>query len=174
MSPLSQNRMPVYIDDTPGITIGQLRSKARRLKARDPNLGLLVIDYIGLMGGDPRISREQQVSASSRGLKALAKELSVAVLCLSQLNRGVENRNPKIPQLSDLRESGAIEQDADVIIFIYRDEYYNKEQSTKPGVAEVIVAKQRNGPTGSVELSFQGEFTLFGNLARREQSDGYY
>jgi replicative DNA helicase len=167
-------RLPLYIDDSPGLNIGQLRSKARRLKSKDPTLGLIVVDYIGLMGGDARVSREQQVSASSRGLKALAKELDVAVLCLSQLNRGVENRNPKIPQLADLRESGAIEQDADVIMFIYRDEYYNKERSTKPGIAEIIVAKQRNGPTGSVELSFQGEFTLFGDLARREHSDGYY
>ena len=166
-------QLPLHIDDTPGLNITQLRSRARRLKSMNPNLGLIVVDYIGLMSGDARVSRQEQVSSSSRGLKILAKELDVCVIALSQLNRAVENRNPKIPQLSDLRESGAIEQDADVIMFIYRDEYYNPDTTTRPGVAEVIVAKQRNGPTGSVEMSFQGEFTLFDNLARPAAGDGY-
>ncbi len=165
--------LPLHIDDTPGLNITQLRSRARRLKSLHPELSLIVVDYIGLMQGDPRVSRQEQVSSSSRGLKIMAKELDVCVIALSQLNRAVENRNPKIPQLSDLRESGAIEQDADVIMFIYRDEYYNPETTTKPGVAEVIVAKQRNGPTGSVEMSFQGEFTLFDNLARPSGEGGY-
>ncbi len=156
--------LPFYIDDTPGVSITQVRSKARRLKSQHPELGLIIVDYIGLMQGDPRLSREQQVSTSSRGLKALAKELDITVLALSQLNRGVEQRPNKRPVLSDLRESGAIEQDADVIMFIYRDEYYNKE-TTEPGVAEVIVAKQRNGPTGTVKLAWQGEYALFSNLA---------
>ena len=159
-------QLPVFIDDTPGQTITTVRSKARRLKARHPQLALIVVDYIGLMSGDARVSRQEQIAQSSRGLKGLAKELDVTVLALSQLNRAVENRNPKIPQMSDLRESGAIEQDADIIMFIYRDEYYNQETTTRPGEADVIVAKQRNGSTGTVPLSFQGEFTLFGNLAR--------
>ncbi len=163
-------RLPIYIDDTPGVSITQVRSKARRLKAQDPSFTLLIVDYIGLMGGDDKVSREQQVSASSRGLKALAKELSITVIALSQLNRGVESRNPKIPQLSDLRESGAIEQDADVILFIYRDEYYNKD-SPRIGEADIIIAKQRNGPTGDVALAFHGRWTRFDNLDKR--SDGY-
>ncbi len=159
-------QLPIYVDDTPGQNITAVRSKARRLKARNPGLALIVVDYIGLMSGDPQVSRQEQVSASSRGLKALAKELNVTVIGLSQLNRAVENRNPKIPQMADLRESGAIEQDADIIMFIYRDEYYNKETTTRPGEADIIVAKQRNGGTGTVPVSFQGEFTLFGNLAK--------
>jgi len=171
-------RLPIFIDDTPGLTISQLRSKARRLKSKHPGLALLVVDYIGLMSGDDkRASRQEQVAASSRGLKALAKELDVTVLALSQLNRAVEQRDPKIPQMSDLRESGAIEQDADVIMFIYRDEYYLKEASTRPGEADVIVAKQRNGATGTVPLAFQGEFTLFTDLARPSETaaaDGYF
>jgi replicative DNA helicase len=158
--------LPLYIDDTPGLTIAQVRSKARRLKALNPSLGLIIVDYIGLMGGEKGVPREQQVAASSRGLKALAKELNITVLCLSQLNRGVEDRNPKIPQLSDLRESGAIEQDADVIMFIYRDEYYNPD-SPREGEADVIIAKQRGGSTGVVPLAFQGQFTLFSNLSKR-------
>jgi replicative DNA helicase len=158
--------LPIYIDDTPGVTPQEVRTRARRLKAQDPSLALIIVDYIGLMGGDPKVSREQQVSMSSRALKGLAKELGVTVICLSQLNRGVENRNPKIPQLADLRESGAIEQDADVILFIYRDEYYNPD-SPKKGEAEIIIAKQRNGPTGSVDLAFLGQYTLFENLDRR-------
>ena len=155
----------IFIDDTPNLSIGDLRSRARRLKTEQRDLGLIVIDYLQLMRGeDPRASREQQISGISRGLKILAKELEVPVLALSQLNRSVESRQDKRPMVSDLRESGAIEQDADVILFIYRDEVYNKETADK-GVAEVIISKQRNGPTGTVRLAFQGEYTRFDNLA---------
>ncbi|HHO50544.1 MAG TPA: replicative DNA helicase [Deltaproteobacteria bacterium] len=153
----------IHIDDTPGLSIGDVRTRARRLKAEHDNLSLIVIDYLQLMkGDDPRSPREQQISSISRGLKALAKDLECSVLALSQLNRGVESRQDKRPLVSDLRESGAIEQDADVIMFIYRDDYYNPE-SLDRGLAEVIIAKQRNGPTGTVKLAFQGQFTRFDN-----------
>jgi len=166
--------LPLFIDDTPGLTITQIRSKARRLKSACPELGLIVVDYIGLMGtNDPRASRERQVALSSMGLKNLAKELDITVLALSQLNRGVEMRDNKRPRLSDLRESGAIEQDADVIMFIYRDEYYNPDSSPEPGVAEVIIGKQRSGRTGTVKLAFQGEYLRFENLARDMGQGGY-
>lgn len=157
-------QMPIFLDDEAGININQLRSKARRLKATNKNLGMIIIDYIGLMTGDNRLSRQEQVSESSRGLKALAKELDVCIIVLSQLNRGVESRTDKRPMPSDLRESGAIEQDADIIMFIYRDEYYNPATTAAPGVAEVIVAKQRNGSIGTVKLAFIKEFTRFENL----------
>ncbi len=160
---------PMFIDDTPGLSITQVRSKARRLKARNPNLSLIVIDYLQLMSANAQ-SREQEISAISRGLKHMAKELDLPVLALSQLNRAVEQRADKRPMVSDLRESGAIEQDADIIMFIYRDEYYNPETTTEPNVAEIIVAKQRNGPTGTVKLFFEGKFTRFENL---EQNRGY-
>ncbi|MEQ1569105.1 MAG: replicative DNA helicase [Myxococcota bacterium] len=153
----------IHIDDTPGLAVSELRARARRLKTEHPDLGLIVIDYLQLMrGDDARAPREQQISAISRGLKALAKDLECAVVALSQLNRAVESRADKRPLVSDLRESGAIEQDADVILFIYRDEYYNPESLDK-GLAEVIIAKQRNGPTGTVKLAFQGQFTRFDN-----------
>jgi replicative DNA helicase len=155
---------PIFIDDTPALSVLELRAKARRLK-RDPQtkLGLVIVDYIQLMrSAEGRDSREQEISEISRSLKALAKELQVPVIALSQLNRQVENRHPPIPRLADLRESGAIEQDADVIVFLYREEYY-VEETDKKGVAEVIVAKQRNGPTGSVELTFLREITRFEN-----------
>ncbi len=155
---------PIYIDDTPALSVLELRAKARRLK-RDPatKLGLIVVDYLQLMrGSDGKDNREQEISEISRSLKALAKELSVPVVALSQLNRQVENRNPPKPRLADLRESGAIEQDADVIAFIYREEVY-VEDTDKRGLAEIIVAKQRNGPIGSVELTFLHEFTRFEN-----------
>src|SRR5947209_3786794 len=155
---------PIFIDDTPALSILELRAKARRLK-RDPatKLGLVIVDYLQLMRStEGKDSREQEISEISRSLKALAKELNVPVIALSQLNRQVESRNPPKPRLADLRESGAIEQDADVIAFIYREEVY-VEDSDKKGVAEIIVAKQRNGPVDSVELTFLAEFTRFEN-----------
>jgi replicative DNA helicase len=166
---------PVYIDDTPAITVLELRAKARRLW-RDPNskLGLIVVDYLQLMrSSEGKDSREQEISEISRSLKALAKELQVPVIALSQLNRQVENRTPPVPRLSDLRESGAIEQDADVIMFIYRDEAYN-EDSDRKGIADIIIAKQRNGPVGKVELAFLREYTRFENreLVRDEAIGG--
>src|SRR5690606_19349117 len=155
----------IFIDDTPALSPDVLRAKARRLK-REHDLGLIVIDYLQLMQvpGNSE-NRATEISEISRSLKALAKELNVPVIALSQLNRSLETRPDKRPVMADLRESGAIEQDADVIIFIYRDEYYNKENSPDKGLAEVIIGKQRNGPTGSVKLRFFGEYTRFDNLA---------
>ncbi len=157
---------PIYIDDTPAITVIEMKAKARRLKAEN-GLGLIVIDYLQLMRGSAyKDSREQEISEISRSLKALAKELSVPVIALSQLNRKVEDRTNRRPMMADLRESGAIEQDADVIAFIYRDEVYNKsEDNTEKGIAEIIIGKQRNGPTGIVKLAFQEKYTRFENLA---------
>lgn len=157
---------PMFIDDTPGISVSELRSKCRKLK-QTQNLGLIVIDYLQLMNGSGhRESRQQEISEISRSLKKLARELDVPVIALSQLNRAADAREDHKPVMSDLRESGAIEQDADVIMFIYRDDYYNKE-SEKPGIAEIIVAKQRNGSTGPVELVWLGQYTKFGNKERR-------
>jgi len=156
-------RSKLFIDDTPGLSISEVRTRARRLKAEHDDLALIVIDYLQLMKGeDSRAPREQQISSISRGLKALAKDVEAPVIALSQLNRGVESRQEKRPMVSDLRESGAIEQDADIIMFIYRDDYYNPD-SLDQGLAEVIIAKQRNGPTGTVKLVFQGQFTRFDN-----------
>jgi replicative DNA helicase len=165
------HQAPIHIDDTPGLTVTQLRSKARRLKKEYKDLGLIVIDYLQLMqgSGGARESREQAISGISRGLKALAKELDIAVISLAQLNRGVELRPDKRPMMADLRESGAIEQDADLVLFIYRDEYYKKEESEKKGIAEIVIGKNRHGPTGSVELAFKGEFLRFDNLDLRHQ-----
>jgi len=163
--------LPLHIDETPGVTSTQLRSRARRLRAMCPDLALIVVDYIGLMEGEGAEGRQQQISNASRGLKVMAKELNVCVLALSQLNRNVEHRKPPIPQLSDLRESGAIEQDADVVAFLYRDDYYHPETSTRQGEADLIVAKQRNGPTGSVPLAFEGAFTTFSDLITRDLYD---
>ena len=165
--------LPLYIDDSPALNITQVRSKARRLKSLNPELKVIMLDYIGLLVGDNRVSRERQVAEASQGLKALAKELEVCVVALSQLNRGVEARDNKRPRLSDLRESGSIEQDADVIMFIYRDDYYNKENSPEPGVAELLIEKQRNGATGRVKLAFQGIYTRFENLAQDPGGGGY-
>ena len=155
----------IFIDDTPGLSPEALRAKARRLK-REHDLGLVVIDYLQLMSvpGNNE-NRATEISEISRGLKHLAKELNVPVIALSQLNRSLETRADKRPVMADLRESGAIEQDADVIVFIYRDEYYNKENSPDKGLAEVIIGKQRNGPTGSIKLKFFGEYTRFDNLS---------
>ncbi len=155
----------IFIDDTPALSPEVLRAKARRLK-REHDLGLIVIDYLQLMQvpGNSE-NRATEISEISRSLKALAKELNVPVVALSQLNRSLETRTDKRPVMADLRESGAIEQDADIIVFIYRDDYYNKENSPDKGLAEIIIGKQRNGPTGSVKLKFFGEYTRFDNLA---------
>ncbi len=160
------SRAPIYIDDTPSLSSLEMRARCRRLKS-EKKLGMVVVDYLQLMRAGRRIdSREQEISEISRSLKALAKEIDVPVLALSQLNRKVEERTNKRPVLSDLRESGAIEQDADVILFLYRDDAYNKkEDNPRKGIAEVIVGKQRNGPVGVVELSFLEKFTAFENLA---------
>jgi replicative DNA helicase len=163
---------PIFIDDTPAATVLDIRAKSRRLKA-DGKLGLIVIDYLQLMQGRAdAASREQQISEISRSLKALAKELAVPVMALSQLSREPEKRERKRPQLSDLRESGAIEQDADVVMFIYRDEVYRKD-SPDQGVAEVIIGKQRNGPIGTVKLSFRDRFTRFDDLEKDNAPEAY-
>lgn len=161
---------PIYIDDTSGCTLTDIRAKCRRLKMEQKDLGLIVIDYLQLMESSGREDRMQQISAISRGLKTLARELDVPVIALSQLSRAVESRTDKRPMLSDLRESGAIEQDADIVMFIYRDEYYKKnedeEEVTKAaskGESEIIIAKHRNGPVGTVKLLFQGNITKFKN-----------
>jgi replicative DNA helicase len=163
---------PIYIDDTPGLTPTELRARARRL-AREHGLGLIVIDYLQLMqgSGNAKENRTAEISEISRSLKSLAKELNVPVIALSQLNRGLEQRPNKRPVMSDLRESGAIEQDADIIIFIYRDEVYN-EESTDKGVAEIIIGKQRNGPIGTTRLAFLGKYTRFENLAHDHYGGG--
>ncbi len=165
------NEAPLFIDDTPALTTTELRARARRLK-RDHGLSLIVIDYIQLMQGSNKSNenRATEVSEISRSLKALAKELDVPVVALSQLNRSLEQRPNKRPVMSDLRESGAIEQDADLIVFIYRDEVYN-EDSTDKGKAEIIIGKQRNGPIGTVALTFQGQYTRFENFAYQHYDD---
>jgi replicative DNA helicase len=184
----SQNlaNCPLFIDQTGGITVAQLAARARRLK-RQRGLGLLVVDYLQLLAGAKRVneSRVQEVSEITTGLKALAKELNVPVIALSQLSRAVEAREDKRPQLSDLRESGSIEQDADVVMFVFREEYYVERRKPAEGTAEfsawladmerthgkadVIIGKQRHGPVGTVTLSFEANFTRFGNLARDYQ-----
>ncbi len=163
----------IYLDDSSPMTPLQIRAKARRLKA-EKNLGLIVIDYLQLMrsGGRRTDNREQEISEISRTLKSLAKELEVPVIALSQLNRGVESRPDKRPIMADLRESGAIEQDADLILFVYRDEVYDKE-TEKKGIAELIISKQRSGPVGTVEVRFFNEFTRFENLALQAEPEDY-
>ncbi|ERT59202.1 replicative DNA helicase [Megasphaera vaginalis (ex Srinivasan et al. 2021)] len=153
---------PIYIDDTPGIGVGEMRSKARRLKS-EKGLDLIIVDYLQLMQGRNAESRQQEISDISRSLKALARELKVPLIALSQLSRGVESRQDKRPMLSDLRESGALEQDADIVSFLYREDYYDKETENQH-ITEVIVAKHRNGATDTVKLYFKGEYTLFLNL----------
>jgi replicative DNA helicase len=157
----------IFIDDTPGISVLEMRAKSRRLAAEQKKLDLIIVDYLQLMSGSSRRaeSRQQEVSQISRELKGLAKELNVPLIALSQLSRAPESRTDHRPQLADLRESGAIEQDADVVAFIYREEQYNRTEENA-GIAELIVAKQRNGPTGTAKLAFLKEFTRFENMWR--------
>lgn len=163
----------IYIDDTPGIRVNEIRAKCRRLK-QEKGLGMILIDYLQLIrgsGGNGSENRQQEVSEISRSLKGLARELEVPVIALSQLSRGVESRQDKRPMMSDIRESGSIEQDADIVAFLYRDDYYDKE-SEKQNIIEIIIAKQRNGPVGTVELAFVKEYNKFVNLERRhDESD---
>ena len=163
----SLSEAPIFIDDTPGITVLEMRTKARREAQKHP-LGLIVVDYLQLMsgsrgGGD--FNRVQEVSEISRGLKLIARELNVPVVALSQLSRSVESRSPQIPQLSDLRESGSIEQDADIVTFIYREDYYNPE-TDRQHITDLIIAKHRNGPTGRIELYFHPEKLKFISIDR--------
>ncbi|PLT33245.1 replicative DNA helicase [Bacillus sp. V5-8f] len=162
----------IYIDDTPGVRIGDIRSKCRRLK-QEQGLGMILIDYLQLIQGNGRSgeNRQQEVSEISRSLKALARELQVPVIALSQLSRGVEQRQDKRPMMSDIRESGSIEQDADIVAFLYRDDYYDKESENK-NIIEIIIAKQRNGPVGTVSLAFVKEYNKFVNLETRFDDSG--
>ncbi|MBD3380341.1 MAG: replicative DNA helicase [Candidatus Omnitrophica bacterium] len=163
---------PIFIDDTPGISALELRAKARRLKAKH-DIKLIIVDYLQLMRGSARSeNRQQEISEISRSLKALARELNVPLIAISQLSRAVEQRQDKRPQLADLRESGAIEQDADLVMLLMREEYYNPTEENK-GMAEVIVAKQRQGPVGSVNLAWLNEYTKFSNLSHREEEEGF-
>jgi replicative DNA helicase len=183
--------MPLFIDDTPALSIGALRTRARRLQ-RTHGLHLLVVDYLQLLRGsgqNSQTNRVQEITEITQGLKAMAKELNVPVLALSQLSRAVESREDKRPMLSDLRESGSIEQDADVVMFVFREEYYverlkpsegtaefsewQQKMMAVSGKAEVIIGKQRHGPVGTVELSFESHLTRFGNLARDYQVTPY-
>lgn len=165
MGSLSEAQM--FIDDTPGITVSDLRTKARR-EAHKRELGLIIVDYLQLMSGGSKFkgdgNRVQEISEISRGLKSVARELNVPVIALSQLSRSVESRSPQIPQLSDLRESGSIEQDADVVMFLYRDDYYNPDTSEKPNILDIFISKHRNGPTGRVEIYFDRERQKMLNL----------
>ncbi|MCG0314173.1 MAG: replicative DNA helicase, partial [Calditerricola sp.] len=165
------SKAPIFIDDTPGITVTEIRSKLRRLKA-ERGLSLVVIDYLQLIQGRSRYAenRQQEISEISRSLKGIARELHVPVIALSQLSRAVEQRQDKRPILSDIRESGSIEQDADIVAFLYRDDYYDPETDRK-NIVEVIIAKQRNGPTGKVELVFLKEYNKFVSLDRRYAQD---
>ena len=161
----------IYIDDTPGIRVGDIRAKCRRLK-QESGLGMILIDYLQLIQGNGRTdNRQQEVSEISRSLKELARELKVPVIALSQLSRGVEQRQDKRPMMSDIRESGSIEQDADIVAFLYRDDYYDKESENK-NIIEIIIAKQRNGPVGTCSLAFVKEYNKFVNLERRFDDDG--
>ena len=162
----------IYIDDTPGIRVSDIRAKCRRLK-QEKGLGMILIDYLQLIQGNRTSgeNRQQEVSEISRSLKGIARELEVPVIALSQLSRGVESRQDKRPMMSDIRESGSIEQDADIVAFLYRDDYYDKESENK-NIIEIIIAKQRNGPVGTVELAFVKEYNKFVNLERRhDESD---
>ena len=159
-------KAPIYVDDTGSITMMEIRSKLRRLKSQCPDLGLVIVDYLQLMTSGTNVeNRVQEVSQISRSLKVLARDMEVPILALSQLSRAVEQRHDKRPILSDLRESGSIEQDADVVMFVYRDEYYNPEDTESAGIAELIVAKHRNGPTDMTKLAFQKRYAKFSDLA---------
>ena len=160
--------LKLYIDDTAGLRILEMRSKLRRLK-HEHGLDLVVLDYLQLMQGGQQENRQQEISEISRSLKAMARELEIPILALSQLSRNVELRAEKKPQLSDLRESGSLEQDADIVMFLYRDEYYNRDDAESQNIAELIIAKNRNGPTTNVKLQFNKEIMRFGDLTRREQ-----
>jgi replicative DNA helicase len=166
---------PIFIDDTPGITVSDLRTKARR-EAHQRPLGLIIVDYLQLMSGGSKYASEgnrvQEISEISRGLKGVARELNVPLIALSQLSRSVESRNPQIPQLADLRESGSIEQDADVVAFIYREEYYNPETDRKK-LTDILIKKHRNGPTGGIELYFDNEKQRFRSLDKRHGGDPF-
>ena len=174
-------KRPIWIDDTSNLSLLELRSKVRRVQAlaankESPQLGMVAVDYLQLMMGNPKLhSRQEQISELSRGLKMLAKDLKVPIVALSQLNRSTETRSAKEhkPQLSDLRESGAIEQDADVVIFIYRGEYYEPDDAEQAGLAEIIVAKQRNGPTGVIKMRYTKQYTRFDNLEKGEGDDSF-
>ena len=162
---------PLFIDDSPNMTLMEIRAKARRLKQRN-NLKLIVLDYLQLMSSGKKVeSRQQEVSEFSRALKLMAKELEVPLIALSQLNRGSEQRTDKKPMVSDLRESGSIEQDADMVILLHRDDVYDKE-SPRAGEADVIVAKHRNGPTKTIAVAFQGHYSRFANMTHDSYSDG--
>ncbi len=159
-------KAPIYVDDTGSATMMDIRSKARRLKSMQPKLGLIIVDYLQLMtSGNSAENRVQEVSQISRQLKVLARDLDVAIVALSQLSRAVEQRHDKRPILSDLRESGSIEQDADLVMFVYRDEYYNPDETDQQGLAEIHVAKHRNGPTDTMKLSFLKRYAKFTDLA---------
>jgi replicative DNA helicase len=170
----SLSESPIYIDDTAALSVLEMRAKARRLKA-DHGLGMVIVDYLQLMKGRARVeSRQQEISEISRSLKALAKELNIPVIAVSQLSRKTEERTGNRPQLSDLRESGAIEQDADLILFIYRDEVYNRDpDNPNRGKAEVIIGKQRNGPIGKIDLAFLDKFTTFKDIYKGENENSY-
>jgi len=157
----------IFVDDSPGLTVTEIRAKCRRLR-RKPGLDLVVVDYLQLMNGSGQENRQQEIAMISRSLKNLARELHVPIIALSQLNRGVESREDKRPRLGDLRESGAVEQDADVVMFIYRDEYYHPDKVESKGVAEVVIAKHRQGGVGKVDMTFLPEFTLFSDMGRSE------
>jgi len=160
-------KAPIFIDDTPSLTVFELRARARRLKAKE-DIKLIIIDYLQLMKGTRRTeNRQQEITEISASLKSLARELNVPVIAISQLSRATEQRENKKPHLSDLRESGSIEQDADLVLFLYREDYYNKDDPDIQGISEIIIAKQRNGPTGSVNLTFIKEFTRFENYTPR-------
>ncbi|HOV21280.1 MAG TPA: replicative DNA helicase [Candidatus Ratteibacteria bacterium] len=161
-------KAPIFIDDAPSLNVFELRARARRLKAKE-NIQLIIIDYLQLMKGVRRTeNRQQEITEISASLKSLARELNIPVIAISQLSRATEQREDKKPHLSDLRESGSIEQDADVVLLLYRDDYYKKEDSEKPGIVDLIIAKQRNGPTETVNLTFIKEYTRFENYTKRE------